>query len=230
MRVFIGYDEREAEAAEVAAKTLRQVTVGAIEPEFLCAPKLSDQGLLYRIGDHRGGQDYDFVSNAPKSTRFAVSRFLTPILCQTGYALFVDCDMVFEVDPRAMLAEVKAEHAVSVVKHDHRPTEQWKMVNQQQTTYPRKNWSSVMIFNCEHPANRRLSVRDVNERPGRDLHAFYWLHDNEIGELHPRFNWLVDVQPRPDNLVIAHMTLGGPWLSGWQGGSFDAEWLAARDS
>lgn len=230
MRVFIGYDPSESEAARVAAKTLRQVTVGAIEPEFLCAPKLADQGLLYRITDKRGGNAYDLISNAPKSTEFAISRFLTPILCQTGFALFVDCDMVFVRDPREMLAEIKAEHAVSVVKHDHRPTEQWKMVNQQQTAYPRKNWSSVALYNCEHPANRRLSVRDVNERPGRDLHAFYWLHDDEIGELHPRFNWLVDVKPRPDNLAIAHMTLGGPWLKGWQGGSFDAEWLAARDS
>lgn len=228
MRVFIGYDEREAEAAEVAAKTLREVSAGALEAEFLCAPKLSDQGLLYRIGDHRGGQDYDFVSNAPKSTRFAVSRFLTPILCQTGYALFVDCDVVFLSDPRYLLTDVEAKYAVSVVKHNHVPTEQWKMVNQVQTTYPRKNWSSVMLFNCEHPANRRLSVRDVNERPGRDLHAFYWLHDDEIGSLDPRFNWLVDVQPRPENLAIAHMTLGGPWLKGWQGGSFDQQWLAAR--
>lgn len=228
MRVFIGYDEREAEAAEVAAKTLRKVTKGEIEPEFLCAPKLSDQGLLTRISDHRGGSDYDLISNAPKSTRFAISRFLTPILCQTGYALFVDCDVVFLSDPREMLREVEAKHAVSVVKHNHVPREQWKMVNQVQTAYPRKNWSSVMLFNCEHPANRRLSVRDVNERPGRDLHAFYWLHDDEVGELEPGWNWLVDVQPMPDDPRIVHMTLGGPWLKGWQGGSFDQQWLAAR--
>lgn len=226
MRVLIGYDPAEAAAAEVAAKTLREVS--GLEAEFLCAPKLADQGLLTRITDHRGGQSYDLISNAPKSTQFAISRFLTPILCQTGYALFVDCDVVFLRDPREMLQEVKAEHAVSVVKHNHVPTEQWKMVNQVQTKYPRKNWSSVMLFNCEHPANRRLSVRDVNERPGRDLHAFYWLHDDEIGELDPRYNWLVDVQPMPADPCIVHMTLGGPWLPGWQGGSFDEQWEAAR--
>lgn len=230
MRVFIGYDEREAEAAEVAAKSLRHVTGGEIEPEFLCAPKLSDQGLLYRISDHRGSADYDFVSNAPKSTRFAVSRFLTPILCQTGYALFLDCDMVFVRDPREMLREVKAEHAVSVVKHNHVPTEQWKMVNQVQTAYPRKNWSSVMLFNCEHAANRRLSVRDVNERPGRDLHAFYWLHDSEIGALAPAWNWLVNVQAQPANLGIMHFTLGGPFTPGWHGADHDDLWYAARDA
>lgn len=230
MRVFIGYDEREAEAAEVAAKTLRKVTRGEIEPEFLCAPKLAAQGLLTRVSDHRGGQDYDLLSNAPKSTRFAISRFLTPLLCQTGYALFVDCDMVFVRDPREMLREVKAEHAVSVVKHNHVPTEQWKMVNQAQTAYPRKNWSSVMLFNCEHPANRRLSVRDVNERVGRELHAFYWLADDEIGALDPAWNWLVNVQDMPANLGIAHFTLGGPFTPGWHGAPTDHLWLAARDA
>ncbi len=229
MRIFIGYDEREAEAAEVARKSLCEVAQDEIEPEMLCAAKLSDQGLLWRITDQRGGQDYDLVSNALKSTRFAASRFLTPILCQTGYALFVDCDVVFLRDPRAMQLEVSASHAVSVVKHGGNVTPgAWKMVNQKQEAYPRKNWSSVMLFNCDHAANRRLSLRDVNDRPGRDLHRFYWLHDSEIGTLAPHWNWLVDVQRRPANLGIAHMTLGGPWLDGWVGGSFDEEWKAAK--
>lgn len=224
MRVFIGYDEREHEAARVAAKTLRQVTKGQIEPEFIRSDKLAAQGLLWRVSDHRGGQDYDLISNAPKSTRFAISRFLTPLLCQQGHALFLDCDMVFLEDPRNMLDEIDRSLAVHVVKHDHVPTEQWKMVNQVQTKYPRKNWSSVMLFNCEHPANSRLSLRDVNERPGRDLHAFYWLNDSEIGTLHQRWNWLVNVQPKPDTVGIAHFTLGGPFNEGWKPAPFDELW------
>jgi hypothetical protein len=229
MKVYIGYDERESDAVDVAIKSLREVTRGQIEPELICAPKLVDQGLLWRVADHRGGQDYDLISNAPKSTRFAISRFLTPMLCQGGFALFVDCDVVFLRDPRMMLQDIKSECAVNVVKHDYAPAETFKMVNQQQTKYPRKNWSSVMLFNCDHPANRRLSLRDVNERPGRDLHAFCWLADSEIGELHRRWNWLVDVQERPIGTGIAHMTLGGPWLPGWKGGGFDDEWRAVRD-
>ncbi len=192
-------------------------------------PKLVDQGLLSsRPIDHRGLQHYDLVSNALQSTDFAISRFLTPILCQSGYALFVDCDVVFLSDPRAMLYATKAQYAVSVVKHGA-ISGTLKMVNQRQEPYPRKLWSSVMLFNCDHPANRRLSIRDVNERPGRDLHRFYWLADNEIGALDMRWNWLVDVQPRPPGVGIAHMTLGGPWLDGWQGGSFDEEWKAAAE-
>lgn len=228
MRVFIGYDSREQSAADVCARTLRRVTNGRIEPEFLMIDKLEAQGLMRRVRDERGGQDYDITGNATASTRFKFSRFLVPILCQSGPALFLDCDMLFLEDPRRMLDEVDLlSAAVHVVKHDHRPIEQYKMVSQVQTTYPRKNWSSVMLFNCSHAANRRLSLRDVNERSGLDLHGFYWLHDSEIGELDPKWNWLVNVQPKPAQVGIAHFTLGGPFTPGWHGAPFDEWWLEA---
>ena len=228
MKVFIGYDEREHEAARVAAKTLREVTNGEITPEMLEAPKLAAQGLLYRVSDHRGGQDYDLVSNANKSTRFAISRFLTPLLAQDGWALFVDCDVVFREDPRNMLNEIDHSKAVHVVKHDYTSAAEVKMINQANVNYPRKNWSSVMLFNADHPANRRLSLRDVNERPGRDLHRFYWLHDDEIGSLGPRWNWLVGEQEEPEGGGgIAHFTLGGPWFPEWTPTKHDGIWLEA---
>ena len=229
MKVYIGHDPHEEAAVEVAVKSLRAVTGDEIEPELLCMPKLVDQGLLsQRVIDHRGGQDYDLISNAPQSTRFAISRFLTPILCQQGYALFVDCDVVFLRDPRAMMFEAQAHHAVSVVKHGEIKGAPYKMVNQKQEGYPRKLWSSVMLFNCDHAANRRLGLRDINERPGRDLHRLYWLHDEEIGDLNPTWNWLVDVHLQPTHAGIAHMTLGGPWIDGWKGGSFDYEWKQVK--
>ncbi len=104
-----------------------------------------------------------------------------------------------------------------------------KMGGVVQTAYPRKNWSSVMLFNCDHPANRRLSLDDVNNRPGRDLHAFYWLHDSEIGELPPAWNWLVNVQPAPESVKIMHMTLGGPWMPNWEPAPHDEIWQRLRN-
>lgn len=221
VKVFIGYDGREAEAYRVAEKSLKRFSPSATVTK-LDADRLAAYGLLRRPTDLRGGI-YDFPSNAPASTAFHVSRFLVPHLAQSGWALFVDCDVVFLSDVAELFALADPSKAVMVVRHDQEGSGT-KMDGQLQLRYPRKNWSSVVLFNCDHEANLRLSLQDVNERPGRDLHRFYWLHDSEIGELPSRFNWLVDVEPRPDDVAIAHMTLGGPWLEGWKGGSFDKEW------
>lgn len=227
MRVFIGYDPAEAKAYEVAAATLLETSALLAEP--LMTDKLNSQGLLSRPVDERGHR-YDLMSNAPCSTTFSVSRFLVPLLCNDQWALFTDCDVVFLADVHELLLSVADDSkAVQVVKHQHIPEPNTqKMGGMPQTIYPRKNWSSVMLFNCHHPANRRLTIEDINRRPGRDLHAFYWLHNNEIGELPVAWNWLVDCQPRPNPVKIAHMTLGGPWIEGWEGGSFDKEWHTLR--
>lgn len=223
MRIYIGHDPAEQEAYRVAVKTLADHS--DIEPESLAADRLQALGLLYRSVDKRG-QMYDLPSNAPCSTEFAASRFLVPIICQSGWALFVDCDVIFMANPFDLMKYADPEKAVMVVKHNHYGSG-LKMAGMQQTAYQRKNWSSVMLFNCDHPANRRLSLRDVNERPGRDLHAFYWLHDTEIGELPEQWNWLVGVQEKPESPKIAHFTLGGPWLTGWSQADHDDLWHEA---
>ncbi len=226
MKIYIGYEAREQAAVDVALGTLKRVS--GLEAELLRSDRLADAGLLSRISDHRG-QHYDLVSNAPKSTSFAVSRFLTPLLCQQGWALFTDCDVVFMRDPREMLDEIEPGKAVYVVKHAYEPVGQWKMDSQVQTVYARKNWSSVSLFNCEHLANRRLSLHDVNTRPGRDLHRFYWLADDEIGALNPEWNWLVGETPKPQNLAIAHFTNGGLFTPGWKGAPHDEIWREAAE-
>jgi hypothetical protein len=223
MRVIIGHDSREPEATRVALASLRKF---GIEGEVLDTQRLRDQGLFWRAEDVRGGQRYDFTSQAPCATEFSNSRFLTPII-GTGLTLFVDADVVFLDDPRHMIDIVNLRNAVNVVKHGYVPKTLMKMDSQAQTVYGRKNWSSVMLFNCDHPANRRLSLRDVNERPGRDLHQFYWLADEEIGDLWRGWNWLVGEQARPQPTGIAHFTLGGPFTPGWIGAEHDEIWLEA---
>lgn len=228
MRVFIGYDSREAEAFEVTERSMRRRCAEAIDVIPLRADELQARGLLWRPVDSRVGS-YDLISNAPCATEFANTRFLVPILCQTGWALFIDCDMVVLDDISDLFGIADESKAVMVVKHDHRPAAGTKMDGRAQTHYRRKNWSSVMLINCDHPANRRLTIQDVNSRPGRDMHAFYWLADDEIGDLPARWNWLVNEQPKPDSVAIAHFTNGGPFTDGWPGAPFDEIWTEERN-
>jgi lipopolysaccharide biosynthesis glycosyltransferase len=225
VKVYIGHDEREEKALEVALRSLDHVSP-TVSPTVLQSERLAAHGLLRRAQDLRGGI-YDLPSNAPCATQFAISRFLVPMLAHEGWALFVDCDVVFLADVAELFALADPSKAVMVVKHQNGHHAGTKMDGQPQVLYPRKNWSSVVLWNCEHAANRRLSLQDVNERPGRDLHAFYWLHDDEIGTLPAAWNWLVGVQPKPETPKLAHFTLGGPWLPTWIGAEHDELWLGA---
>jgi hypothetical protein len=224
MKVYIGYDSSEPAAYKVAELSLRRRTSN-IEVTALRDDRLMSSGLLHRPVDARGRR-YDIISNANASTEFANSRFLVPIMAQNGWALFTDCDVVFLGNVKELMQHADPAYAVQVVKHDQRVVEELKMDGQFQTAYARKNWSSVVLWNCDHPANQRLSLTDVNSRRGIELHQFYWLNDAEIGELPPEWNWLVGVEPKPADVKIAHFTLGGPFTKGWPGGKeHDQLWL-----
>lgn len=222
MRVYIGYDAREEDAYRVAVRSLAKVSPSAIVTPLI-ADRLAACGLLRRMQDRRG-LVYDLASNAPQSTDFAISRFLVPHLAQTGWALFTDCDMVFLADIAELFALADPRYAVMVVKHGELTGTGTKMDGQAQIPYPRKNWSSVCVFNADHPANRRLSVQDVNERPGRDLHAFYWLADSEIGALPPEWNHLVGIDPSERAAKILHYTCGVPSMPGLESSELAHVW------
>lgn len=222
-KVYIGYDTREPDAYEVAVSSLERHASGPVSITALRLRQLEACGLLRRPTDLRG-QRYDIPSNAPASTEFAISRFLVPILAQSGWALFTDSDVVFRADVAELFALAEPRYAVMCVKHGYQSAHGTKMDGQAQSAYARKNWSSVMLFNCDHPANRRLSLVDIQERRGFDLHQFYWLNDAEIGALPAEWNWLVNVEERPPDPKIAHFTLGGPFTSGWAGAEHDDLW------
>jgi hypothetical protein len=124
--------------------------------------------------------------------------------------------VIFLEDVRALFALANPSKAVMCVKHKQEQGSSIKMDGQLQQFYARKNWSSVMLFNCDHPANRRLSLVDVQERRGLYLHSFGWLHDSEIGELPQEWNWLVGDTPvvttSPFEVKLLHFTLGTPEL------------------
>jgi len=225
VKVWIGWDSREEAAYDVAAQTALRFGCD-ITPIY--EQRLRDTGLLTRVVDRRGSM-YDMNSSMHQSTEFAISRFFVPLLQHSGWCLFVDADVVFLQDPHELLEFADPSKAVMVVKHQPLTGTGWKMDGQRQLPYARKNWSSVVLWNADHPGNKRLNLTTLNQWPGRDLHAFGWLADSEIGELSAEWNWLVGVQPKPVNPAIAHFTLGSPALDGWKGADHDDIWLGARD-
>lgn len=232
LRIFIGYDPREDEAYRVCARSLRRRASLAVEIQALDLDALREQGLYTRTW-HRdaSGQRMDDGDGRPFSTDFAFSRFLVPALAgHAGWALFCDCDFLFRADVAALFALRDARYAVQCVQHDHRPAEPVKMDGQAQSRYARKNWSSLVLWNCAHPAHRALTVRDVSERPGAWLHGFRWLDYARIGALPEGWNWL-DGWSSPDVPAQAvHFTRGGPWFPNHEPGPYTAAWLAERDA
>lgn len=224
MRIYIGHDDREADAYAVAERSARDYGCD-VQPLYESRLRLS--GLLTRPTDTRG-QWFDLNSGAPQSTSFAIARFFVPLLAHSGWALFVDCDVVFMRDPAELLPLMDDRYAVMVVKHPPMTFgSQTKMDGQAQTVYHRKLWSSVMLWNCDHPGNARVNLQMLNQWPGRALHAFNWLADSEIGELPPEWNWLVNVQQKPTSPAIAHYTLGTPNMAGHENDENSDVWLRA---
>lgn len=229
-RIYLGLDRRELTAYRVAEHSLRRHASVPLSVTPLDLMKLEEQGLMTRPRAWKDGHMWDVISGAPMSTDFANSRFLTPLLAQEGWAAFMDSDVVALADVAGMFAQRDNAKAVMVVKHkaNDGTGAVRKMDGQIQTHYLRKNWSSVMLFNCDHPANASLNLRMINSLPGRDLHAFCWLDDRYIGELEPEWNWLVGVQDC-EAPKLAHFTLGGPWFKGWQEKQHDGIWIEAAE-
>jgi hypothetical protein len=227
--IWIGFDAREYSAYAVCRSSIDNSQVAAfhIPVRPIILDEMRERGLYWRKTEHRDGKLWDTISGAPMATEFAISRFLTPHLASSGWALFMDCDMMWRSSPRRLFDQLEKEYdkyAVACVKHNYTPKSGVKMDGQVQTNYSRKNWSSFMAFNCNHPANKDLTVEMVNTLPGRDLHRFCWLKDDEIGTLDPGWNWLVGEQPEPFPLHNIHWTQGGPWFSGYEDAPYAEQW------
>lgn len=221
--IWLGYEPRETNAYMVAVASIRRYWPAApIRPIIL--DRLRKDGLYRRDMQRHNGQIYDVISDAPMSTEFAISRFLTPILAETGWALFMDCDMLVRCDLRDLFALADQTKAVMCVQHEHTPDRMIKMDDQIQLRYGRKNWSSVVLFNCDHPANTMLTTELINALPGRDLHAFSWLSDADIGELGPEWNHLVGISEPHGEPNIVHFTSGIPSMPGYADCPFSDEW------
>jgi hypothetical protein len=230
MKYFMGYDTKESEAFSVALESVQSQSPLAMVTA-LHLPTLRERGLYTRPTSRRDGRLWDDISEAYMSTEHANSRFLVPFLAKEypgKWALFTDCDIILRRPIDDILEQANPRFAVQVVKHQYAPKEGVKMDGQAQQLYARKNWSSVMLFNTEHPANDRLTLEMVNSLPGRDLHRFCWLKDDEIGDLTPDWNWLVGHSDPGIAPAIVHYTEGLPSMAGYENCAFADAWRAVR--
>ena len=211
-QIYIGYDPKES----VAFHTLVHSIMRRSSIPVTIAPLMRSQlqGLYTRA---RG---------ATESTEFSLTRFLVPYLAQyRGWSLFMDCDMLC----RAGIAELAAftgragDKAVLVCKHDYVPKTERKFVDQIQTRYARKNWSSVMLFN--NARCTALTPEYVNSATGLELHRFAWTEDSLIGDLPLEWNWLVGEYRKNPEAKIVHYTIGGPYFDEYRGCDYAEEWF-----
>lgn len=228
IRIFVGFDgRRPTDYAATVRSILDHCPRAQITPLLL--PHLRALGLYRRPTSEKNGVLFDEISDAPMSTEFAISRFLVPFLCgHKGKAIFVDGDFLFRSDPSVLLDYVTADTAVAVVKHNHVDQSETKMDGQPQSNYYRKNWSSLIVFNCQHQGNAALTPEHVNSVPGRYLHAFVWLNDADIKEIPAEWNWL---EGHDDNSVVphaVHYTRGTPDVIGYEL-PFADEWRKVRE-
>ena len=229
MQIYIGWDKFQAEAWDIAVASLRQSSTEPVVVKPLNYIGLKAFGLYTRPTKAKGFQLYDTISvtkdyDGAMSTGHAIARFFIPHLVSEGWALFTDGDVLFRGDVNELLKIADPKYALYCVQHDYRPIEKYKMVGQTQSRYHRKNWSSVMLFNCSHPANKRLTLKLLNSVPGRDLHRFCWLEDNEIGELSPAWNYLVGHTQYAGEPMIVHFTEGLPNMPVYENCEFADEW------
>lgn len=136
--------------------------------------------------------------------------------------------MMLRADIQDIFNEIEENpgKAVYVVKHDYQPKDSVKYLNTVQYKYPRKNWSSVVVWNCEHPDNKKVTPHFVNTASAMDLHRFTWLKDEDIGELSMKWNWLVgEYENPPADVKVAHWTIGGPYFTEYQNADFADEWF-----
>ena len=217
---YIGYDSKEDIAYRVCKNSLINTSTIALNIQSLKLYELVSKKLYTRNIDPLA------------STEFTYSRFLVPALMNyKGWAIFCDCDFLFFQDISLLFETIDEDKALYCVQHNYTPKERHKMDGKKQTIYPRKNWSSFMVFNCSHPSNKKLTIDIVNSESGSFLHQLKWLKNDEIGSIDERWNWLEGWTSKNNNTkpYAVHFTRGGPWFDEWKDVEFSKEWQSEKE-
>jgi lipopolysaccharide biosynthesis glycosyltransferase len=207
--VFIGYDPREAIAYHVCVNSIIRHSTVPVSVTPLALTMFQDYQETHGDG----------------SNHFIYTRFLVPYFMNfQGWALFIDGDMILRGDIRELWNLRDSEKDAMVVKHDYRTRRSEKYLGSPNEDYPRKNWSSVILWNCQNWPNRQLTPEFVSQQPGSFLHRFSWLDDDRIGELPREWNWLPDEFGENPNAKLLHYTLGTPCFHEFADTPQGAEW------
>jgi lipopolysaccharide biosynthesis glycosyltransferase len=195
INLYVGYDEREAIAYHVFCHSVIKNTSIPVKITPLVLSQLKEFNETH--------QD--------RSNDFVYSRFLTPHLNEfDGWAIFADGDMICQADLKELIGMADPNKALMVVKHDYQTKASIKYLGNINENYPRKNWSSVILWNCSHPKHKILTPEFVSNQTGKFLHRFSWLDDNDIGELPVEWNWLACEYEKNTDAKLIHYTLGTP--------------------
>lgn len=195
IKLYVGFDPKEAIAYHVF---IQSVINNSSAPIQITPLALS---LLDEFKETHNDRSNDFI----------YSRFLTPHLNNfEGWAIFADGDMICNTDIKELIDLADPDKAVSVVKHNYKTKFKKKYLGNINEDYPRKNWSSVILWNCSHPKHKILTPSFVAQQTGKFLHRFSWLEDYEIGELPIEWNWLAIEYEANPNAKLIHYTLGTP--------------------
>ena len=208
--IFIGFDQKESVAYHTFCQTLIQHSSMPLQITPLA---------LKNLNQYSEGHD-------DRSNDFVYSRFLTPYLNDfNGWALFADGDMICQSDIKELFNLRDDSKALMVVKHDYKTKQEKKYLGNVNQNYPRKNWSSVILWNCEHPKHRILTPEFIRDQSGKFLHRFSWLDDDDIGELPIEWNWLaIEYEDNPSAKLI-HYTLGTPCFKDYRATAMSNLWI-----
>ena len=210
INLIIGYDERESIAFHTCVQSIISNTTCHVNIIPLCLKNF----VKYRE-NHKDG-----------SNEFIYSRFLSPYLMDfKGWVLYLDGDMVCLGDLKELWNLRDKKCAVQVVKHEYKTSMKKKYFGNVNENYPRKNWSSVILWNCSHFNNKCLTPDFVNKKSGAFLHRFKWLSDTEIGELEKVWNWLAIEYEKNSDAKIVHYTLGTPCFDEFHDTSMASYWM-----
>jgi lipopolysaccharide biosynthesis glycosyltransferase len=214
VKIYIGFDQRESVAYHTFVQSLIDHASIPLDITPLAVKTL------------KGYEE----KHEDKSNDFVYSRFLTPFLNDfKGWAIFVDGDMICQTDIKELLDLRDNSKALQVVKHDYKTKANQKYLGNINQDYPRKNWSSVILWNCAHPKHKLLTPDFIANESGKYLHRFSWLEDSEIGGLPKEWNWLVTEYPNNDQANIIHYTLGTPCFKDYRDTEMSDIWLKKYD-